>query len=178
MAEGSERSAPIDRPSWTVNTPLRILTQQTNGLPGRWQPDSRPRTIPAPLGVMDKRNPSICQYVTSGAYLLPQPFHQSAPHGEGALTPALLAQPVIFHLSAHFFFSNHSSCVSHNKCNHSERGGCWIGRGAQWTDLTPLHTLKGRSCNTYTNTHSLFVIWFNETDFCSCPSACSHLAAQ
>lgn len=40
----------------------------------------------------------------SGAYLLPQPFHQSAPHGEGALTPALLAQPVIFHLSAHFFF--------------------------------------------------------------------------
>ena len=104
MAEGSERSAPIDRPSWTVNTPLRILTQQTNGLPGRWQPDSRPRTIPAPLGVMDKRNPSICQYVTSGAYLLPQPFHQSAPHGEGALTPALLAQPVIFHLSAHLFF--------------------------------------------------------------------------
>lgn len=103
MGEGSERSAPIDRPSWPVNTPLRILTQQTNGLPGWWQPDSCPRTIPAPLGVMDKRNPSICQYVTSGAYLLPQPFHQSAPHREGTLTPALLAQPVIFHLSAHFF---------------------------------------------------------------------------
>ncbi len=57
MAEGSERSALIDCPSWTVDTPLRILTQRTNGLPGWWQPDTRPRTITAPLGVMDKRGP-------------------------------------------------------------------------------------------------------------------------
>lgn len=35
--------------------PLRIWTQWTNGVPGGWQPDTRPRIIPAPLGVMHER---------------------------------------------------------------------------------------------------------------------------
>lgn len=40
------------------------------------------------------------QYMTACIYLLPQPFRQSAPRREGALTTTLLTQPVISHLSA------------------------------------------------------------------------------
>lgn len=96
MAEGSERSGPIDCPSWTVDTPLRILTQRTNGLSGWWQPDTRPRTIPGPVGVMDKRGPVNTSIHGDLRLLAASAFSPIST----ALTMVLLTQPVIFHLSA------------------------------------------------------------------------------
>lgn len=149
---------PIDCPSWTVDTPLRILTQRTNGLPSQWQPDTRPRTLPAPLGVMDKRG-SI----------------NTSMHDNLRLPAASAISPISTALREHINNSTaHSACdlsCAHScSTNHSfivyvlviastsiAQGGVELGH------------FVVRSCNMYTHMYTLLA-WFSKTDFCDCPS--------
>lgn len=138
MAEGSERSAPIDRPSWTVDTRLRILTQRTNGLPARWQPDARPRTIPAPRGVMHKREPINTSILHD--------LHLPAASAISAISTVLRGRinSSVVHSACDFSSvrlcsANHSLCVSQSEYSHRERDGAEAGEGR--SGLTTLLTL-------------------------------------